>query len=105
MIRLLLPNIEELKWLHYEAVKSYVADIMHKELRKEFYQKVVALPGFEKYDSGYDLEHDTFNWLKQFILADCQTLAGWVANCSELLKFDYMKKVYLNRFSMVSRTM
>ena len=99
MIRLLLPNIEELKWLHYEAVKSYVADIMHKELRKEFYQEVVALPGFEKYDSGNDLEHDTFNWLKQFILADCPTLAGWVANCSELLKFDYMKKVYLNRFS------
>lgn len=89
MIRLLLPNIEELKWLHYEAVKSYVADIMHKELRKEFYQEVVVLPGFEKYDSGYDLEHDTFNWLKQFILADCPTLAGWVANCSELLKFDY----------------
>ena len=28
MIRLLLPNIEELKLLHYEAVKSYVADIM-----------------------------------------------------------------------------
>ena len=23
--------------------------------------------GFEKYDSGYDLEHDTFNWLKQFM--------------------------------------
>lgn len=50
MIRLLFPNIEELKQLHYEAVKSYVADIMRKEQRKDFYQKVIDLPGFESYD-------------------------------------------------------
>ena len=50
MIRLLFPNIEELKQLHYEAVKSYVADIMRKEQRKDFYQKVIVLPGFESYD-------------------------------------------------------
>lgn len=43
MIRLLFPNIEELKQLHYEAVKSYVADIMRKEQRKDFYQKVIDL--------------------------------------------------------------
>ena len=99
MIRLLFPNIEELKRLHYEAVKSYVADIMHKNQREVFYQKVIALPGFERYDREYDWEHDSFEWLEQFILADCQTLAGWVAGCPELLKFDDMKKVYLNRFS------
>ena len=47
MIRLLFPNIEELKQLHYEAIKSYVADIMRKEQRKDFYQKVIDLPGRE----------------------------------------------------------
>lgn len=31
MIRLLFPNIEELKQLHYEAVKSYVADIYNPQ--------------------------------------------------------------------------
>lgn len=99
MIRLLFPNIEELKQLHYEAVKSYVADIMRMKQRKDFYQKVIALPGFEKYDKKYDWEHDTFDWVKQFVLADCSTLASWVANSPKLLKFDYMKKVYQNRFS------
>lgn len=99
MIRLLFPNIEELKQLHYEAVKSYVADIMRKEQRKDFYQNVIVLPGFESYDKEYDFRHDTFDWLKQFVLADCSTLASWVANCPKLLKFDYMKKVYINRFS------
>lgn len=105
MIRLLFPNIEELKQLHYEAVKSYVADIMRKEQRKDFYQKVIDHPGFESYGKVYDFRHDPFDWLKQFVLADCSTLASWVANCPKLLKFDYMKKVYINRFSMVSRNM
>lgn len=89
MIRLLFPNIEELKQLHYEAVKSYVADIMRKEQRNDFYQNVIVLPGFESYDKEYDFRHDTFDWLKQFVLADCSTLASWVANCPKLLKFDY----------------
>lgn len=78
---------------------------MRKEQRKDFYQKVIDLPGFESYDKEYDFRHDTFDWLKQFVLADCSTLASWVANCPKLLKFDYMKKVYINRFSMVSRNM
>ena len=54
MIRLLFPNIEELKQLHYEAVKSYVADIMRKEPRKDLYKNDIDLPGFESFGKVYD---------------------------------------------------
>lgn len=79
MIRLLFPNIEELKQLHYEAVKSYVADIMRKEQRKDFYQKVIDLPGFESYDKEYDFRHDTFDWPNNLCWPIARLLpVGWL---------------------------
>lgn len=98
MIRLDFPNIEELKSLHFEAVKSYVKEIMRTGERNTFYLKVLSLPGFESFPRVYN-EKNGFEWLRKFILADIPTLAEWVASYSKLLKFDYMKKVYLNRFS------
>lgn len=102
MIRLSFLNIEDLKLMHFEAVKSYVKNTMRMEWRKDFYSRVIALSGFEAYKKGYDEGRGTFDWLKQFLLADCDTLAYWVANQADKLKFDYMKRLYLNRFSKSS---
>lgn len=99
MIALSFPNIDVLKQTHFDAVKSYVYDIMRPIAREDFYHSVIALPGFERYPKVYDFRNDTFDWLKQFLLADYRTLESWVKNCAHLLTFDYMKKVYLNRFS------
>lgn len=88
MIRLSFPNIEELKQMHFEAVKSYVKNTMRMEWRKDFYSHVVALSGFETYNEEYDEEKDIFDWLKQFLLADCNTLAYWVTNQADKLRFD-----------------
>ena len=88
--------------MHFEAVRSYVAEIMSKEKRKDFFTHVIELSGFEAYDKNYDYINDTFDWLRSFILADCDTLACWVANQAEKLKFNYMKRLYLGRFSKSS---
>ena len=80
MIRLSFPNIEDLKHMHFDAVKSYVKNTMRMEWRKDFYSHVVGLWGFETYNKEYDEGSDTFDWLEQFLLADCDTLAYWVAN-------------------------
>lgn len=102
MIRLSFPNIEALTQMHFEAVKSYVKNTMRMEWRKDFYCHVVELTGFEAYNKEYDEKKDTFDWLKQFLLADCETLTYWVANQADKLNFDYMKRLYLNRFSKSS---
>lgn len=99
MIALRFPNIDLLRRTHIGAVKSYVRDIMSPNARMDFYSAVIALPGFEKYPSVYDARNDSFDWLEQFILADHKTLASWVRNSAGLLSFDFMKKLYLNRFS------
>lgn len=99
MIALSFPNIDALKQTHFAAVKSYVCDIMRTDARDNFYQSVIALPGFDKYPKVYDSRNDNFEWLKEFLLADYKTLESWVKNYAHLLTFDYMKKVYLNRFS------
>ena len=99
MIALEFPNIDILKQTHFDAIKSYVRDIMRSEARKDFYKHVVALPEFEHYPKVYDGQNDELKWLKQFILADYMTLESWAKNHAQLLSFDYMKKVYLNRFS------
>ena len=99
MVRLSFPNVEELKRMHYEAVKSYVSETMHAKKRKCFYYKVIELAGFEAYERDYDEEGDTYDWLKHFLLADCETLVSWVEYHADKLKFDYMKRLYLNRFS------
>ena len=99
MIALSFPNVDVLKRTHFEAVKSYVRDIMRPGVREDFYCAVVALPGFERYSGKYDVRKDSFEWLEKFILADYKTLESWAANCAGLLSFDYMKKLYLNRFS------
>lgn len=102
MIRLSFLNTEDLKRIHFEAVKSYVKNTMRMEWRKDFYSRVIALSGFEAYNKGYDEGRDTFDWLQQFLLADCDTLAYWVANQADKLKFDYMRRLYLNHFSKSS---
>lgn len=99
MIRLSLANINQLTQIHYEAVRSYVKNIMRVEERKVLYSDVIVLPGFEMYERVYDEHRDTFDWLKQFLLADCNTLEYWVKNCPKKLKFLQMKKIYLSKFS------
>ena len=64
MIRLSFLNTEDLKRMHFEAVKSYVKNTMRMEWCKDFYSCVIALSGFEAYNKGYDERRDTFGWLK-----------------------------------------
>jgi hypothetical protein len=99
MIRLSFANINQLTQMHYEAVRSYVENIMSVDNRKALYSCIIALHGFEMYDIDYDEHRDTFDWLKQFLLADCDILEYWVNNSPEKLKFLQMKKIYLTRFS------
>jgi hypothetical protein len=99
MIALSFHNIDRLKQTHFAALKSYVSDIMSPNDCNSFYSAVISLPGFEKYAKAYDAKNDTFDWLEKFILADYKTLELWAKSSAPLLKFDFMKKVYLNRFS------
>lgn len=99
MIALEFKNINVLKQKHFEAIRSYVCEIMRPLPREKFYQAVIILPGFETYSKVYETQTDNFKWLEQFILADTKTLESWVRNNAELLRFDHIKKVYLNRFS------
>ena len=85
--------------MHFNAVKSYVAETMRKEWRKDFFSHVIELSGFEDYNKEYDDKTDSFDWLKLFLLADCETLAYWVSNQASKLKFNYMKRLYVGRFS------
>ncbi len=39
MVRLSFPNVEELKRMHYEAVKSYVSETMHAKNVRAFITK------------------------------------------------------------------
>lgn len=99
MIALSFPNIIELERMHFSAVRSYVFQIMHRDARSALYRSVVALPGFDDYDEDYEEGESGCKWLRQFILADYSTLCDWANYHAEKLKFDYMKKLYLNRFS------
>lgn len=99
MIALSFPNIDLLKRMHFEAVKSYVRDIMRNEARDKFYCDVVSLPGFEHFARQFDSEEDSFDWLEKFILAEFPVLQSWVQSCPDKLKFDSMKRLYLNRFA------
>ena len=99
MVALKFPNIDILKQTHFDAIKSYVCDIMSLDALNDFYKHIVALPGFENYPQEYNEQNNDYNWLKQFILADFSILESWVKNHAQLLSFDYMKKVYLKRFS------
>ncbi len=93
MIRLSFNNIDNLRQTHFEAVESYVFEIMSDGNRKAFYDSVMALPGM----GGID--EDDHTWLERFILADVNTLKSWTANNADSLQFDFMKKLYINRFS------
>lgn len=90
MIHLDLKNIEELKALHYEAVESYVREIMSESRRSSFKNAVCALPG---------IDTENYTWLKQFILADWKILKIWTENEADKLQFAEMKSLYLNRFA------
>ncbi len=93
MIKLEFENIEKLKQVHYDAVKSYVCEIMTPKLRYSLYKAIRTLPDF----AGIAFEDIT--WLKKFILADVFTLRTWATNYSTCLQFNYMQQLYLNRFS------
>lgn len=99
MIRLDFENIDALKTMHYDAVESYVKDVMSDKEREAFYLHVTDLSGFENCPKMFDKESECYDWLKQFILADLQTLADWVKNCKDKLKFLEMRELYLSRFS------
>ena len=99
MIALHFSNIKELKKVHLEAVEDYVLNRMRKTNRNDFYQSVIQLPGFETYPSDYAETEGNFDWLAQFLLADFSQLTDWVNLYPHLLKFDYMKRLYLNYFS------
>ena len=99
MIALSFSNIIELERMHFIAVRSYVCQIMRHDARSTFYRSVVALPGFDVYDENYEEGESGCEWLRQFILADYSTLSDWAYHHANKLKFDCMKKLYINRFS------
>jgi len=99
MIHISFQNIDALKSMHYEAVKSYVKDIMRAADRNGFYSDVRSLPAFNSLPETFDFEKGSYDWLEKFILAEPQTLREWVNNNPERLKFLSMKRLYLNRFA------
>lgn len=99
MIHLSFPNIQTLEQMHYAAVKNYCSEIMRPDTLRDFYQKVIALPGFDSFPQEYIEGKDDFEWLWRFILADHNTLSTWAKGETDKLQFDHMKRLYLNRFS------
>lgn len=99
MIHLSFSNIQTLEQMHFSAVKNYCSEIMHPNSLEDFYKKVIALHGFDSFHQEYVEGESGFEWLRRFILADHNTLSIWVKEQADKLKFDQMKKLYLNRFS------
>ena len=79
---------------HFLAVKDYVIS-KSDEIQDSLYQNIrnlfINLPEHRNIDD--------YQWLRDFILADCPLLDYWVENCPEKLKFDFFYKLYGNRFS------
>ena len=98
MIHLTFENIEDLKEMHYQGVLSYVRDIASKDARTAVYDAVMQLPDFAGFPETFSDEAG-YDWLRMFILADLDMLKRWTRDHAELLKFDFFKNVYLNRFS------
>lgn len=99
MIRLHFDNIDTLKEMHFNAIKSYVKEVMSEEIRKNFYHHIIALPGFEGFPRDFPQDNDSYGWLKEFLLANLNTLAHWVNGSKDKLQFNEMKKLYLTSFS------
>lgn len=99
MIHLSFPNIQTLEQMHFAAVRNYCSEIMRSDKLKDFYKKVIALPGFDSFHQEYIEAENGFEWLRRFILADHNTLSTWVKEQAVKLQFDQMKRLYLNRFS------
>ena len=99
MIALNFKNIDELKDMHYKAILSHVnAHLTPKDIAS-LYANVITLPGFEGYPAKYNAKTDNYTWLKEFILADFNTLKKWVAICATKLRFQQFKTIYLTKFS------
>ncbi|MBQ8225569.1 MAG: hypothetical protein IJZ86_09520 [Bacteroides sp.] len=103
MVRLEFQDIDRLKQIHFDALKSYVKDRMRDKDRDAFYRSVVQLPGFKGFPESFDVTDDTYEWLRIFVLADYLQIKDWVKNVPANLKFDHMRKVYINYFSNGSK--
>lgn len=102
MIHLDFDNLEELKSTHANAIIDYVKNKLNEQDQDSLYRNVTLLHGFES--SPHQRLKEDYSWLRQFILADVDTLRYWVENSSELLKFDVFKKLYKSRFSNGANT-
>lgn len=96
MLKFQFNNIDELKELHYSAVEDYVKHL-DENAQNAIYASVIKLKGFEEYDASRNKAD--YPWLKQFILADLDTMRGWVTNQSNDLRFTEFQALYGSRFS------
>lgn len=96
MLRFQFENIDELKDLHYNAVEDYVKHL-DDDLQDEMYASVIKLKGFEGCNASRNKTE--YTWLKQFILADLDTLRGWVRNQPDDLQFTDFQVLYGSKFS------
>lgn len=94
MIHLEFDNIEDLKNTHFNAVLDYVEHRSTQE-QDELFNDVTRITGCHM-QSRPPLD---YSWLRDFILADVTTLEDWVCNHTEDLKFQFFKRLYLNRFA------
>lgn len=102
MIRLDFPNLQTLEDLHYNAVLDYVAHAMRSADIDEVYDNIRHLSVGNTFPQARD--GNDFCWLRQFILADVDTLKDFINNSPKYLKFRQFKKLYLNRFSRSPET-
>lgn len=94
MIHLTYSNIRKAAEAHFNAVVSYVGS-MKKEWIDSLYSDIRTLmPGLPAQREG-----DVYDWLRDFILADVDTLDRWVANDGDKLLFTQFRKLYANRFA------
>lgn len=98
MIRLEFENIEDLIDMHYYAIESYVRsrsdaeiDVLYNNIRRV----LTTLPAAR--------DRNRFEWLRQFVCADVDTLEGWANIHKDALAFDFFLKVYKNRFATIDK--
>ena len=96
MLKFQFENIEELKNLHYNAVEDYVKRLA-EDIQDAVYASVIKLKGFEDYNAARNKAD--YTWLKQFILADLDTMRAWVTNQPDELKFTEFQALYGSKFS------
>lgn len=97
MIALEFDNIEELKRMHYEAVKDYITSHLSSDAVEALYEEIMTLPHIGC--SNGKIDSKDFSWLEHFILAAPEILEDWSDNHARKLKFKVFKKLYETRFS------